>query len=128
MNDFLTIKIIGLDPKRYPNVVNSNYIDIIYKLSEKAPNEWCAIFNDIFKDDKNVRIDQDSGQFIDTWVRDMDDIPEKFILIKDGVELSNQKYHDKLLDDEKLRRDSYSKQKNSKSLQLDKILDSLNFD
>ncbi len=127
MNDILQIKIIGLDPERYPNVSNNNYIDICYQLSEKAPKEWCNIFNDSFKNDNDVRIDNDSCEFIETWVREMQDIPAKFTIIKENVELANQHYHEKLLDDEKQRQDSYNQEKSSESIELDSILKSLDF-
>ncbi len=127
MSDTTTIKIIGIDPKRYPDLSKNNYIDISYKLSEKAPKQWCVIFNDIFKNDGNVRIDIDSSQFIDTWVRDMEDIPWRFITIKEKIELTNKLYQEKLIDDEKAKKDSYNQNKSEKSIRLDEILDSLDF-
>ena len=127
MKDILIIKMIGLDPKRYPNLSKNNYIDICYKLSEKPPKPWFVIFNDIFKSDGNVRIDQDSSQFIDTWVRDIEDIPTRFIKIKEGIELTNKLYQEKLLDDEKRNKDTYNQKKSAKSIRLDEIIDTLDF-
>ena len=127
MNNSLIIKIIGIDPKRYPNLTKDNYIDINYLLSEKPPKNWCVIFNDIFKNDGTVRIDLNSSEFINTWVRDMEDIPTRFITIKESVELTNKLYSKKLLDEEMVKKDAYNQAKNAKSIRLDEILDSLDF-
>ncbi len=82
MSKLLTIKIIGLDPSRYPNVSKNNYIYISYQLYEEISKEWSTIFNDIFKNDNKIRIDQDRRQFIDTWIRDIEEIPHEFNIIK----------------------------------------------
>lgn len=128
MHPTLTIKIIGLDPSRYPCISNKNYIDVSYMLSEEAPTLWLDIFNEIFKNDKTVRMDRDNRQRIETWVRNMEDIPNTFSLIKKAVALSNQKYHEKLVIDEKSKKDSFSHKENSQSNRLDLILSLLEFD
>lgn len=127
MNNPLNIKLIGIDPNRYPNLTKNNYIDISYQLSEESPKNWYIIFNDMFKKDGDVRIDKDTSQFIDTWVRDMEDIPARLELIKKNIELTNQLYHKKLIEDEETRKDSYNDAKSTKSIRLDEILDSLDF-
>ncbi len=127
MSNSSTIKLIGIDPKRYPNLSKDNYIDISYQLSEKPPKNWYVIFNDIFKNDGNVRIDLDSSQFIDTWVRDMEEIPARFKAIKESIELTNELYHKQLIDDERANKDAYNETKSAKSVRLDEIIESLDF-
>lgn len=127
MIDSLNIKLIGIDPNRYPNLSKKNYIDVIYQLSEPPPKNWCVIFNDIFKNDGHVRIDSDSRNFIDTWVRDMDEIPTMFNTIKESIETTNNLHHEKLLNDEEARKDTYDKTKSAESIRLEEILDSLDF-
>lgn len=39
MSKLLTIKIIGLDPSRYPNVSKNNYIYISYQISEETSKD-----------------------------------------------------------------------------------------
>ena len=128
MSQTVQLKIVGIDPKRYPKILNKNYIDIVYQLSEKAPKDWCSIFNDSFRSIKNVRIEADDGQYIETWVRDMDEIPKSLCSIKDGIQLCNEKYNDKLRTDEASRKASFSKKQSSASLKLEKILSALDFD
>ncbi len=127
MIDSLTIKLIGIDPKRYPNLSNNNYIDVIYQLSEPPPKNWCVIFNDIFKNEGHVRIDINSSEFINTWVRDMEEIPILFNTIKVSINSTNKLYHEKLINDEKTRRDAYNQTKSAESIRLDEILDALDF-
>ena len=127
MSNPINIKLIGIDPMRYPNLSKSNYIDISYQLSEKPHKDWCVIFNDIFKNDGNIRIDLTSSEFIDTWVRDMEDIPTRFTTIKESVALTNKLYSEKLLNDEIAKRDTYNHAKSEKCIRLDEILSSLDF-
>lgn len=122
------IKLISLDPERHPNVVNKNYIDIVYMLSEEAPKAWCEIFNDIYKNDKTIRIDNDSSQYIVSWIRDMEDIPKIFNTMKDNISLTNTTYQKNLLAEEKLRKDSYNQDKSKESIRLDEILSRLDFE
>ncbi len=127
MSNSINIKLIGIDPKRYPNLLKNNYIDVNYQLSEKPPKDWCVIFNDIFKNVGNVRIDLSSSQFIDTWVRDMEDITARFMTIKESIELTNKLYSEKLFNDEMIKKDAYNQTKSAKSIRLDEILNSLDF-
>ena len=129
MNESLNIKIKGIDPNRYPRVVNKNYIDIIFELSEKASKEWCIIFNDSFINNvDNIRINPEGGIFVETWVRDMEEIPEKLNLIKETSKLTNIKYKEKLIHDAELREDSYNQSQSVESERLKEILSELKFD
>ena len=104
MSDNINIKIKGIDPARHPNVANKKYIDVFFELSEKAAKGWCVIFNDSFVNNvDNVRINPEEGDFVETWVRDMEEIPEKLNLIKETTKLTNTKYMEKLIKEEQLK-------------------------
>lgn len=51
---------------------------------------WSTIFNDIFKNDNKIRINQDRRQFIDTWIRAIEEIPHEFNIIKESLELAKK--------------------------------------
>jgi len=129
MSENLNIKIKGIDPNRRPSVVNKNYIDIIFELSEKATKDWCVIFNDYFsKSGNNIRINPEEGNFVETWVRDMEDIPEALTRIKEYTVITNTKHTEKLVQDAESRKDSYNHAKSAASERLDTIISNLNFD
>ncbi len=129
MSGSLNIKIKGIDPNRRPRIVNKNYIDVIFELSNKAKKDWCVIFNDSFSNTvDNIRIDPEEGSFVETWVRDMEEIPEKLNLIKETSKLTNTKYTQKLVQDAELRKDSYNQTQSAESERLEVILNELDFD
>ena len=129
MSDTININIKGIDPNRRPRIVNKNYIDIIFELSEKANKEWCVLFNDSFSNNiDNIRINPEEGNYVETWVRDMDDIPDKLNLIKKALKATNINYAEKLIVDAELRENSYSQSQSVESEKLDRILSRLKFD
>ena len=129
MSENINITIQRIDPNRYPSVVNKNYIDIIFELSEKATKDWCVLFNDSFVNNvDNIRINPEEGNFVETWVRDMEEIPEKLNLIKEVTKSTNTKCMEKLIKDAELRDNSYNKNQSAESVRLEKILNELNFD
>lgn len=129
MRDIQALKVKGIDPNRYPILKNKNYIDIIFELSAKAPSDWCTLFNNLFSKDRgNVRIDPTEGYFIETWVRNMEDIPNKLQQIKENVRLSNQAYMDKIEEERKHRERSQNTKATLESDKLDQIINSLDFD
>tara|TARA_B110000240_G_scaffold183672_1_gene217601 strand:+ start:906 stop:1109 length:204 start_codon:yes stop_codon:yes gene_type:complete len=67
MSENINITIQRIDPNRYPSVVNKNYIDIIFEISEKATKDWCVLFNDSFVNNvDNIRINPEEGNFVET--------------------------------------------------------------
>jgi len=73
------IKIIGLDEQRPPIIGNKPYIDLFFKLSHKAPEDWCNDFNALLsKHPTKPRIIEKEGLFINAWVKSPDDI-EQFL-------------------------------------------------
>lgn len=91
MEDITTLKIIGIDDNRPPRLSTAPYIELVFKLSEQAPVEWCQDFNLMFDKYKySVRIDINKGIFIETWVRKMEEIEPHFELIKTKIIECNQ--------------------------------------
>jgi hypothetical protein len=79
MDGISDIKIIGLDELRPPMIRDKPYIDLFFKLSHKAPEDWCKDFNALLsKHPTKPRIKEKEGLFIDAWVKSPDDI-EKFL-------------------------------------------------
>ncbi len=88
-----SLKIVGVDEKRPPIIRKQPYIDIFFKLSHKAPREWCEIFNRLSKQLMTpARINKSDGVFIEAYVRDMNLLPEHLNKIKKKVIESNEQY------------------------------------
>lgn len=93
MQDITEIKIIGLDQTRLPRTDKKTYIDLFFQLSEEAPQIWCELFNDsTSRLQPSIKIDKKRGLFIDTYVRNMDDIPAHLELLKQKVAEANSLY------------------------------------
>lgn len=79
MEGISDIKIIGVDEQRPPMVRSQPYIDLFFKLSHKAPEDWCKDFNALLsKHPTKPRIKEKEGLYIDAWVKSPDDI-ERFL-------------------------------------------------
>ena len=88
-----SLKIVGVDEKRPPIIRKQPYIDIFFKLSHKAPREWCEIFNRLSKQLMTpARINKSDGLFVEAYVRDMNLLPEHLNKIKKKVIESNEQY------------------------------------
>lgn len=123
------IKIIGVDPKRRPNLNNKKYIDVFYELSEKASKDWCVEFNlCISKHKKQVRINPDIGLYIDTWVHGMYEIPEFLDSIKAAVIKCNSILLERAQNEEAARKHRDIENRGAEHTELEKILQSLKFD
>ena len=93
MEDITTLKMIGTDQNRPALLSGAPYIELVFKLSEQAPLEWCQDFNLMFEKYKySVRIDINKGIFIETWVRKMEEIPPHFELLKTKIIACNELY------------------------------------
>ena len=87
------LKIIGVDENRPSKMQKQPYIDIVFKLSHQAPKVWCDSFNTIFKKYKYaVKIDENEGVHIVTWVRDMQEIPEHLKILQTRIKECNEQY------------------------------------
>ena len=93
MEGISDIKIIGIDEMRPPRIKKDPYIDLYYKLSHKAPKDWCSDFNNLVsKLQYTTNIKDDEGLFIQSWVRKPEEIPDSFDLIKKAVATCSEEY------------------------------------
>ena len=97
MEGISDIKIIGIDEKR-PSVVRKEpYIDIYFKLSHQAPEDWCEDFNDLTRNlTPTVKIKKAQGLFIETYVREMGEIAEHLERIKKIIEQCSAQYLERI--------------------------------
>ena len=129
MNKIENLKIKGIDKNRLPNLDNNNYIDVIYELTQQAPRNWCLDFNNFFSKERHkTRIDPDKGLYIETWVRDMEEIPKELNLIKQKIKICNTNYIEKLQKEALLRQNMQSDSSSIKGRKLDRIIADLDFD
>ena len=70
MEGISDIRISGIDEMRPPRIRKEPYINLYFKLIHKAPKDWCEDFNHLVaKGDYPVKIEPNTGLFIETWVR-----------------------------------------------------------
>ena len=75
MTDVSKIKVIGTDENRPPMIRKENYIDLYFKLSIKAPKDWCEHFNKFgHQISPTAKIGPEEGTIISTYVHDMNQI------------------------------------------------------
>ena len=124
-----SLRVIGIDQQRPPQVRKEAYIDIVFKLSDKAPEGWIDIFNTLGRTlDPSVKMDKTGGNFIVAWVRTMDEIPGHFGKIKQKVEDSNKQYEEKI-QQQLLAAQNYKESAASQQqTKLNAIIASLDFD
>ena len=131
MQGISDIRIVGIDERRPPKVRKEPYIDLFFRLSHQVPGDWCDSFNRLTeKLEPAVRIDKREGLFIDTYVRDMSQIPAHLEKIKKNIVACNEQYI------ENIRQKSLADAAANASLQgdggqqgkLNAIIASLNFD
>ena len=97
MEGISDIKITGIDEKRPPKIRKEPYIDLVFKLSHKAPPDWCKDFNDsLSKNAYAPKINLDEGLYIQTWVRSIDEIAGLLQLLKKSVTECTQRYIEKV--------------------------------
>jgi hypothetical protein len=96
MNDINDIKIISIDETRPPQIRKEAYIDVYFKLSMQAPEDWCDEFNALGrKINPAVKIDIKKGIIIEAWVKNMNDLPAHLEKIKLKVKECNEQYIEK---------------------------------
>ncbi|CAK0760713.1 conserved hypothetical protein [Gammaproteobacteria bacterium] len=92
MKGISDIKIIGVDEKRPPIIRKEPYIDLYLRLSHEAPSDWCEQFNKLAQRMvPQVKIDG-KGIFIETYVREMNQVVDHFESIKKIVLACNNQY------------------------------------
>lgn len=93
MEGISDIHITGFDDKRPPLIQKAPYIDLIFKLSHKAPKDWCRVFNEVVAQQKyDTKIIEDEGLFIQTWVRTPDEVAAQLKKMQELVRLCSTRY------------------------------------
>ncbi|MFP5349798.1 MAG: hypothetical protein ACLGHO_08135 [Gammaproteobacteria bacterium] len=93
MEGISDIKIIGIDEKRPPRIQKEPYIDLCFRLSHKAPVDWCHDFTDHqSKAAYPASIDTKECLYIETWVRSQDEIVPHLQSLKKAVADCNARY------------------------------------
>lgn len=93
MEGISDIKICGIDEMRPPRIRKEPYINLFFKLTHKAPLDWCEAFNRLVsKGNYPVKIETSSGLFIETWVRAPEEIEPVLDDLKKAVSTCNQEY------------------------------------
>lgn len=97
MEGISDIYIAGVDENRPPALRKEPYIDLYFKLSHKAPEAWCKLFNDLVaKLEASPKIDPAQGLIISTWVRLPDDIPVHLAALQKKVAECTVQYIQKI--------------------------------
>jgi hypothetical protein len=97
MADISDLKIIGMDERRPPIVRKEPYIDLFFQLSHQAPPDWCDVLNDLTRNIKpKVKIDRTQGLFIETYVRDMNQIHEHLETVNKKIKECNASFQENI--------------------------------
>jgi len=97
MEGISDIRITGIDERRPPRIRKEPYIDLCFRLSHKAPLDWCQDFTDhLSKTDFPVTIDADECLYIETWVRTQEKIVGHLQALKKAVVDCNARYIEKI--------------------------------
>ncbi len=93
MSSFEEIKIVGIDPERQPRVRKESYIDLFFRLSTKAPDDWGEEFNALGRQlNPAAKVDKTNNMCIETYVNDMNNIQRHLNEIKQAVQDCNAKH------------------------------------
>lgn len=93
MEGISNLKIIGIDEKRPPVVRKEPYIDLYFKLSHKAPPDWCNDFNArLAKHPTAPKVNEKEGMYIEAWVRVPEEIPACLEVLKTNVAECTRQY------------------------------------
>ena len=131
MNAISDTRIIGFDQSRLPRVRKEAYIDLYFQLSQKVPLDWCEDFNALGRRmNPSPKIDKNQGEFIESYVKDMDQIVQHFADIKQTLLECNRAYQAKLEEKARLLAESNANLQGQDGVQfkLNQIVASLDFD
>ena len=130
MEGISDIKICGIDQMRPPRILKEPYINLFFKLSHKAPQDWCEAFNRLVsKGDYPVKIETITGLFIETWVRKPEEIETVLDELKKAVSTCNQEYIDRVQAEASAAADVGGKSEDEgEQGRLNRIIAELNFD
>ncbi len=130
MEGISDIRIKGIDERRPPRIRREPYIDLCFRLTHKAPVDWCQDFVDhLSKADFPVTIDTKECLYIETWVRLPDEIVGHLQTLKKAVADCNARYIAKIEASERDRDgdiDALAKEAGPQG-QLNRIIAALDF-
>ena len=93
MEGISDIKIIGIDETRPPRILKEPYINLYFKLSHKAPGEWCKDFNQLSSKKKYpAKIDPVLGLFVETWVRKPEEVELALQVIQETIKTCSEEF------------------------------------
>jgi len=130
MEGISDIKICGIDEMRPPRIRKEPYINLFFKLTHKAPLDWCEAFNRLVsKGNYPVKIETSSGLFIETWVRVPEEIEPVLDDLKKAVSTCNQEYIERVEAEASAAADVGGKSDDAgEQGRLNRIIAELNFD
>jgi hypothetical protein len=130
MEGISDIRIVGIDEKRPPRIRKEPYIDLYFRLSHKAPIDWCQDFVDLqSRQEYASKINPDECLYIETWVRTPGEIVAQLQALKQAVADCNARYIEKIMAYER-NRDSDNdqlKKDDGPQGQLNRIIAGLDF-
>ncbi|HEY9051966.1 MAG TPA: hypothetical protein VIQ03_10510 [Gammaproteobacteria bacterium] len=131
MDGISDIRIIGIDEKRPPVITKAPYIDLFFKLSHQAPEDWCKDFNALVsKYPGTPKLNEKVGLYIESWVKTPDDIVDYLEQLKDKVAQCTRQYIERVELATRNAQDANDSINEGTGEQgrLNKIIASLNFD
>ncbi|UCH52897.1 MAG: hypothetical protein JSW09_09930 [Pseudomonadota bacterium] len=97
MEGISDIRIVSIDEKRPPRIGKEPYIDLYFRLTHKAPADWCQDFTDLqSKATYPSKINIDECLYIETWVRRPEEIIGHVQSLKEAVAQCNARYIERI--------------------------------
>ncbi len=97
MEGISDLRIVGFDAERPPMIQPHPCIDLIFELNHEAPPGWCEEFNLLASQRPySVKIDPETGLFIETWVKKPAEIEKVYTTLKGTVQECITAYINKL--------------------------------
>lgn len=130
MEGISDIRIVGMDEKRPPRIRKEPYIDLYFRLSHKAPLDWCQDFTDLqARQEYTSKINTDECLYIETWVRTPGEIAAHLQTLKQAVAECNARYIEKIRAHERNRDSDNDQLKKDEGPQgqLNRIIAGLDF-
>ena len=130
MEGISDIRISSIDEKNPPLIQKQPYIDLFFKLSHKAPKDWCDDFNSLGSKAKfPAKITPATGLVIQTWVRKIEEIESSLEIAKQTVITCTQEYISKIEARNKASDSAQDKPGDEgEQGRLNKVIAALNFD
>lgn len=130
MEGISDIRISGIDEARPPRIRKEPYINLYFKLSHKAPVQWCDDFNRLVaRKAYPAKIESSEGLFIETWVRSPDEIGTALDGFKLAITTCNDEYIARIQAEARSAADARVDPENEgEQGRLNRIVAGLNFD